>query len=43
MEERPSTITSLGEVIASHKVLRRKNWLFLTIPELESRFNNLSE
>lgn len=43
VEEGPATITTLVHVVALHEVLGRESWNILTIFQLESGFNDLSE
>lgn len=41
VEEWPSTITSLSQIIACHQILWREYWLFLSISKLKSWLYNL--
>jgi hypothetical protein len=43
VEEGPTTVAALVQVVAHHEVLRRQNWNLLSISLLESRLDHLSE
>jgi len=43
MEERPASITAFSEIVASHKILWRKNWHFFSVSKFKSWLDHLSE